>query len=364
MTITYKSSGVDTKIGNICSKIMYEASKKTWDNRKALVGEIKTSFDDFAGLRFSNIKNQYISLNFDGVGTKIEIAERLAALFNDFSFHKGIAHDLFAMVCEDASIRGGEPILIGSILDVNKLNESIVKALAEGMVEAANLANVAVMNGEIAELGLRIGGYGEYCYNWGSGLIWTADKNDLISGYDIRKGDIIIALKEEGFRSNGFSLIRKIMEHKYGKEWHKENPELARQLLTPSKIYTKMLVELTKKYKPHGMAHITGGGIPEKLGRLLRVSKQGAILDNLFEPPQAAIILQQFGDLKDEGAYNTWNMGNGVLIVTDKPEETLELAKKHSIEARIAGKITADKQILIKSKANFKSKAILIFKDI
>lgn len=351
--VNYKESGVDTEIGNICSKIMFEASKKTWENRQGLVGEIQASFNNFAGLRFSNIKNQNISMNFDGVGTKVELAERLSLYFNDFSFHKGIAFDLFAMVCEDAVIRGGEPILIGSILDVNKLNVEIVKNLAEGMVQAAKLANVAVVNGEIAELGLRIGGYGEYCYNWGAGLVWVADKKDLISGKDIKEGDLIIALKEDGFRSNGFSLIRKVMELKYGREWHTKNLKLVKKLLIPSKIYTKMLVELNKKFKPHGIAHITGGGMPEKLGRALSASGKGAVLNDLFEPPEAALILQKLGKVDDLEAYKTWNMGNGVLIITDKPEDTLKLAEKYNIKAKVCGKIVSTDFISWISKGNF-----------
>lgn len=351
--VNYKESGVDTEIGNTCSKIMFEASKKTWENRKGLIGEVQTSFDDFVGLRFSNIKNQNISINFDGVGTKVELAERISLHFNDFSFHKGIAYDLFAMVCEDAVIRGGEPILIGSILDVNQLNVEIVKNLADGMVEAAKLANVAVVNGEIAELGSRIGGYGAYCYNWGAGLVWVADKKDLISGKDVREGDFIIALKEEGFRSNGFSLIRKIMELKYGKEWHTKNPELVKKLLIPSKIYTKVLVDLNKRFKPHGIAHITGGGIPEKLGRVLRASGKGAVINDLFEPPEAALILQEFGNVSDFEAYKTWNMGNGILIITNNPKETLKLAEKYSIGAKICGKIISDSFISWISKGKF-----------
>src|SRR3989344_7064225 len=165
--ILYKNSGVNQELGNICSKIMYEASRKTWKNRKGLSGEIKAPIKNFSGIRFATIKQKQILMNFDGVGTKIEIAERLSKLTKDFSYHKGIAHDLLAMVCDDAIIRGAEPILVGSVLDVNKLNIDLVKNLAKGMKDAAKLANVAVINGEIAELGNRINGYGDYNYNWG-----------------------------------------------------------------------------------------------------------------------------------------------------------------------------------------------------
>ena len=199
--LDYKKSGVDLKLGDICSNIFYEASKLTWENRKNKTGEIIVPLDDFSGIRYidiSKLKDSVIGVNYDGIGTKIEIAERL-------NNHKTIAYDLFAMVCDDASIRGAEPILLGSIIDFNKLDENVVKELASGMVKAAKEANIAVINGEIAELGYRVSGYEKRkCnYNWGGSILWIAKKNRIIDIKKIRKGDLIIGVKENGFRSNG-----------------------------------------------------------------------------------------------------------------------------------------------------------------
>ncbi|MEE9525799.1 MAG: AIR synthase related protein, partial [Candidatus Woesearchaeota archaeon] len=211
MAIDYKEAGVNIELGDDASKILYNAAKLTFENRKDDIGEVVVPFDDFSGVRAIDVsklpKGSLMCLGFDGVGTKVEIAQRM-------DNHKTIAFDLFAMVCDDAIVRGAEPVLIGSVLDINSLNDNIekLKQLAEGYVAAAKSANVAVINGELAELGNAVGGFGEFNYNWCSGLVWFAAKDKLFTGKEIQAGDSIVVLKEKGFRSNGLSLVRKIFE--------------------------------------------------------------------------------------------------------------------------------------------------------
>ena len=221
--VDYKSSGVNIELGDDVSKILYNAAKQTWDNRKGKLGELIVPFDDFSGVRAIDVSNlpsgTLMNIGFDGVGTKMELAERI----ND---HRTIAYDLFAMVCDDAVVRGAEPVLIGSILDVNSLgNEDTtfveqVKQLAEGYINAAKSANVAIVNGEVAELGNRIGGFGPFNYNWGASVVWFANRDRLFTGREIQAGDYLVGLRETGFRSNGLSLVRKIMKENYGENWH------------------------------------------------------------------------------------------------------------------------------------------------
>ena len=123
-------------------------------------------------------------MNFDTVGTKSEIAQRM-------NKHDTIAFDLFAMVCDDAILRGGEPILIGSNLDVNTLGRdesklSIIKEIARGYIEAAKEANVAVINGELCQLGASVSGYSDFVYNWGAALVWFARKDKILTGKEIK----------------------------------------------------------------------------------------------------------------------------------------------------------------------------------
>src|SRR3989338_7492340 len=156
---TYADSGVNIYLGDDVSKILYNAAKQTWSNRKGRLGEVIVPFDDFTGVRAIDVSNlpagTLMNIGFDGVGTKIELAEGL-------SDHTTIAYDLFAMVCDDAVVRGAEPVLVGSILDVYSIGKNgnsfieQIKQLAQGYINAAKEANVAIVNGEVAELGDRV----------------------------------------------------------------------------------------------------------------------------------------------------------------------------------------------------------------
>lgn len=437
---TYADSGVNIKLGDDVSKILYNAAKATWDNRKGKLGELIVPFDDFSGVRAINVgglpKGTLMNIGFDGVGTKMEIAERI----ND---HTTIAYDLFAMVCDDAVVRGAEPVIIGSILDVNSLGKGEknhmreIKELAIGYVNAAKDAGVAVVNGEVAELGNRVGGYGsdyfalnlahQYIsvnlhkdnwndikllssfliekdsrkkqnlygklrgpekifvnnieksrtlnYNWGATIAWFAQKDRMFTGNEIKEGDSIVGLREIGFRSNGLSLVRKIMQEKCGDDWHKvefDGSNLGKQVLTPSKIYSKAVCEMFGGYngKPkvevHGVAHITGGGLPGKLGRVLRPSGLGADINNPFHPSDIMGHIQKLGNVSDEEAYQTWNMGQGMVVITPEPGKVIGIASTYGIGAQEIGNVVKEPGIILYNKGAFrlkKGKTILEFKD-
>ncbi|HDD46050.1 MAG TPA: hypothetical protein ENG42_01110 [Candidatus Aenigmarchaeota archaeon] len=371
----YRSAGVDIELGNKASRILYNAARITWENRKGRLGEVVEISPDFSGIRGINVgmlpKDTYMGMGFDGVGTKIEIAERARK-------HDTVAYDLFAMVCDDASRIGAEPVIIGSILDVNTLCDGedsyidLLQQLAKGYIDAAKEANVAVVNGEVAEVGARVRGYGEFNYNWGASVIWFARKNNLITGKDIKKGDRLVALREHGFRSNGISLVRRIMETAYGKEWH--NEEYYGQLLgdlvliPPSRIYTPAIVDMCggafnePKAEVHSVAHITGGGIPEKLGRVLKNSEFGAYIEDPFEPFELMLLCQEKGNVSDREAYMTWNMGQGMIIITREPEKVIKIASNYGIEAKVIGEVIEGDKIIIKSKGLHRKGKELIYK--
>src|SRR3989338_10623320 len=244
---TYADSGVNIYLGDDVSKILYNAAKQTWSNRKGRLGEVIVPFDDFTGVRAIDVSNlpsgTLMNIVFDGVVTKMELAERVRN-------HRTIAYDLFAMVCDDAVVRGAEPVLIGTILDVNSLGTldkpfiEEVRQLAEGYIQAAKEANVVIVNGEVAELGNRVRGYGNFNYNWGAAVVWFTNKSKLFTGREIKVGDSIVSFKENGFRSNGLSLVRKTFQKIYGDDWHKKElngNSLGRLALFPSKIYSKTI---------------------------------------------------------------------------------------------------------------------------
>lgn len=367
---TYKDSGVNIQAGDDFSKYIYEQIKSTW--REDTQFKVTVPSDDFSGLRcvdISGLKNTVMGINFDGVGTKVEIAERLG----DFST---IGYDLVAMVCDDAIIRGAIPVVMGSIIDFNNIPEGYAEQLRlcmliDGYVKAAKEAGVQIINGEVAELGNRVGGIGPLNLNWGAGVIWLAEKDKLISGKNIQVGEKVVLFKENGFRSNGLSLVRKIIDEDLDKA--RKCPDVyARTILysvlTPSKIYTPIVKNIIGDFgqESHihvsGMAHITGGGLPGKLGRMLKPSGLGVELNNIFFPPPIMWGFQKKGEVSDEEAYKTWNMGNGFAICTRHTKIVQDIAESYGVASIIAGEIIEEPVVRIKSKGIYDEGLKLEFK--
>jgi phosphoribosylformylglycinamidine cyclo-ligase len=432
---SYKDAGVDIELGDDVSKMLYMAAKETWKNRKGSLGELVVPFDDFTGVRAIDVsmlpKGTLMNIGFDGVGTKMELAERL-------DNHTTIAYDLFAMVCDDAVVRGAEPVIVGSILDVRSLGENggdykkQVRELAQGYIGAANAANVAVVNGEVAELGDRVGGYNSKAahlvqahsyigtnltesnvesmkalshylgktdeklnnslkkvmnpaelefveslekmltlnYNWGAAVVWFAKKDRMFTGREIVVGDYLVGIEESGFRSNGLSLTRKVLSSTYGVNWHKmslNGKSFGEQVLHPSTIYSKAIVNIIGGYsgvpkaEVHGIAHITGGGLPGKVGRMLKPSGYGATINTPLEPCNLMHLCQEVGSVPDEKAYETWNMGQGMVVATPEPEKVIKLLKKSGLSAVNIGSVVREPGVRIKSKGNFSRRKVLSF---
>ena len=345
-----QSSGINIDLGNHCSQIAFKWAQKTFNNR--VIGSGRPC-SDLVGA-FSNIvdlNGVKLGISSDGIGTKIELAERI-------SKYDTLGHDLVAMVADDLVANGIEPTNLSNILDVDFLNADIVNELMKGLHAACKTANIVITGGEIAELGSRIFGYGDNMhFNWcATGIGILPSNRNLIDGSKIAENDIIISLKSRGFRSNGFSLIRKIMQKNFGNLWHKQKYNDCKKwgeiLLTPSLIYSPVITKLLKaNYKINAIAHITGGGIFDNLGRILKKRKLGAFLDNLFPPKEFMRKVQSLGEIEEHAAYRMWNMGNGMLLVVDKnqAEHIVNFIDRESYQAKIAGKISSTNKLTLKS---------------
>lgn len=352
-TLTYGQVGVDVDIEAKAARILYEAARQTWQNRSGTLGEIIIPFDDFAGLRFIKVdnlpKDTVMSGGSDGVATKAEFAERAGQ-------YETLGFDLMAMVCDDAVIRGGEPVLVKSVLDVNTLGQDerrlpYIRQLAEGYVHAANDAGVAVINGELAQLNDRARDMDRFSLDWSADVTWFAHESRLITGKAIRPGDAIVGLRETGLRCNGISLVRKLLRQEYGEHWEHELLDGTRLIdlaLQPSRIYSSVVVDMFGGYDlsvapkaiVHGAAHITGGGIPEKLGRALRPSGLGAVIDEPFAPSLLMLHCQELGGVTEREAYKSWNMGQGMVLVSPTPTDVIAVARAHGVEAQVIGRVT------------------------
>ncbi|MDA1060667.1 MAG: phosphoribosylformylglycinamidine cyclo-ligase [bacterium] len=328
---TYEESGVNIDLGDKCSKIAYEAAKATFPGRRGKIGEPVLGEGGFAGLL--DMGEFYLVQNDDGVGTKIQIAEAIGK-------YDTLGYDLLAMVADDAICLGAEPISVSNTLDVDKVNPEKIEALMDGLKNAALEHKIVIPGGEIAELGNMVNGY-----LWNATCVAVVEKSKLITGKNIQKGDKIIGLHSVGLRSNGFSLVRHILSEKFGKDWHSEkfndSKTWGEATLTPSKIYASTILDMHGRYgeKPKveikGIAHVTGGGI---YGNLNRISKNYK-LDNLPAIPELMGKLMELGEVSEEEAYKTWNMGLGMILISNDVEQIKEICGMYQITAQVIGEI-------------------------
>jgi phosphoribosylformylglycinamidine cyclo-ligase len=347
----YTSAGVNVVAGDEASTILYNAAKHTWGNRIGKLGDIQSQQAHFRSNRYFCIPESQDGLcfgvNFDGIGTKIEVAERLHS-------YRGLAKDLLAMVCDDASIQGAEPIVVGSILDMAKVDLNVVRELAEGIVEAAADAEVAVINGELAELPGRINGYGPSPFNWGAACLWAGRKEKLAGWEEPLVNDVVVGIEERGFRSNGFSLLRAIFRANFGDSWGTAESEpgadLIRFAARPSIIYTPLIHSLNGGLdRPplqgiRALLHITGGGIVGRLRYYCKHNNVGARLHSLLAPPPEMRDIVDLGNVDIKEAYRTWNMGIGLIAIctTTVADKVIKVSREHGWNAAVIGSIESN----------------------
>lgn len=384
MTGRQPSNEVNIALGDEMSEFFTEASKLTWDIRPEALDLSGVAFGSPAMIDGDYIFEAYrlggrvsFGHQLDGIGTKPEISERM-------NEHFGSAQDLFAMVADDAPATGGETISIDNILDVRELNEdketimSGMRQLAEGMVFAAKKAGVVVLSGEIAELGHRIGGYGDFNYNWGGVGFVVTNKDRKLTGKELAPGHALIGLAEPGFRSNGITDVRNAMLEHYGKKWHDQieptlgNIALGKLMQTPSMIYSGLMRELQGGFRPDkepkaeitGVVHVTGGGQPSKIARMLaRTDHLGVIINTPIDPPKMMLHLQRLSGFSDEEAYGKWHMGPGMIVATPEPSKVMAEAEAQGFEAQQIGVITDRPEIRIRNRGANRQEEWLLFKS-
>ncbi len=334
---TYEESGVNISLGDKCSSLAYQAAKNTFVGRQGMFASPVVDDGGFSGAL--DMGDYYLMINSDGVGTKIMVAE----MINNFTT---LGYDLLAMVVDDAVCTGAETVSITNTIDVNQLEEEKIKQMMTGLERACLENKVVIAGGEIAELGKTLNGY-----SWNSTAVGVVEKDRMIKANSLKPGDKIIGLNSDGFRSNGFSLIRYILTQKYAARWAQEKYDSqytwGEKVLTPSRIYSNLILKMHGRYqeKPQvnlkAVAHITGGGIAGNIERVLKKSSVGAQLNNLIPPHEMMLKLMELGDVKPEEAYKTWNMGIGMVLITDEAEKAMSICQEEGQEAQVIGEITA-----------------------
>ena len=358
---TYRDSGVDIEAGDHASRSAYNHAKKTFASRNSLIGQPVQDDGGFAG--FVDMGDFYYSQCCDTVGTKIMIAEETKNF-------QGLGYDLLCMVADDAVCTGAETVSITNTFETQSICVEDIDAMMDSLARACIDQKVAIVGGEIAEVGAMTNGTG-----WGADAVGIVEKNKVITGKKIAVGDVIIGLASDGFRCNGLSLVRKILADAFGTHWYTASYSPAmnwsQAVLTPSRIYSDFILSLIGRFKQprhvdvHGIVHMTGGGM-HNLFRALKDESLGITIDEALTPKDMMLTLQQLGDVPDHEAYRVWNMGMGMALIVDQndADAVKKAARDYGIEAQIVGRITAEhpQEIHLVSQGHFSRGETLVFK--
>lgn len=314
--LIYKQAGVDIKKGDQASFQSFLLARKTYRKEVREISGIPVF-----SARFAEYKNPCFLGATDGVGTKLKIAFASG-------IHSTVGIDLVAMSVNDLIRRGAEPLIFLPYLATSKIIPEVAKEIAMGIVEGCQQAGCTILGGETAELPDF---YKRGEYDLAATAIGIVDREKIITGEKIKEGDQILALPSSGLHSNGFSLVRKVLLPTFA--LNDKVPELggktlALELLTPTRIYVKSILSLLKKgIEIHGLAHITGGGIISKLGKIIPKNLSAKINKKAWQPQPIFSLIQKTGKVEEEEMFRTFNMGLGIILVVPR-ELTKKILKK------------------------------------
>jgi len=296
--------------------------------RPTLRPEILSSIGGFAGLFKApdRYEDPVFVAGADGVGTKLKLAAELGR-------YDTVGIDCVAMVVNDLVVQGAEPIVFLDYLAMDQLDKDVAKQALRGIAEGCRRAGCALLGGETATMP---GVYGEgeiELVGFGVGVV---ERDQIVDGSGISHGDVILGLASSGFHSNGFSLVRKIVEAGIEEgqlEMRAENPELntslAAALMTPTRIYVKPVLNLVRDFAVKGIAHITGGGFEGNLPRVLPNGVQAQIDPKSWPRPPIFDLLQRIGGISDGEMLRVFNCGIGMVTIVP-PEQTDEILDRLS----------------------------------
>ncbi|MCS6960585.1 MAG: phosphoribosylformylglycinamidine cyclo-ligase [Pseudanabaenaceae cyanobacterium SKYGB_i_bin29] len=326
----YKTAGVDVEAGREFVQRIRDLVHST--HRPGVIGGI----GGFGGLFAlpSGYREPVLVAGTDGVGTKLKIAQAL-------NCHTTIGIDLVAMCVNDVLTTGAEPLFFLDYLATGKLEPDQLQAVIEGIVAGCREAGCALIGGETAEMP---GFYQAGEYDVAGFCVGIVEKAEMITPDRVQIGDYVIGLASSGFHSNGFSLIRRVIADQ-GWSWHDRLPELGREktigewCLTPTRIYVSIILEaLRSGVKIHGLAHITGGGIPENLPRCLPPHCAVNIVP--WDIPPLFRWLQAVGQIPTADMFNTFNMGIGMAVVVPTLDY-LEWFRQKGVECYGIGQVVS-----------------------
>ncbi|WP_333606816.1 phosphoribosylformylglycinamidine cyclo-ligase [Arsukibacterium sp.] len=312
-SLSYKDAGVDIDAGNALVERIKGAVKRT--RRPEVMGGLG-GFGALCQIP-AGYKEPVLVSGTDGVGTKLRLAM-------DLKRHDGVGIDLVAMCVNDLVVQGAEPLFFLDYYATGKLDLDTASAVVAGIAEGCVQSGCSLVGGETAEMP---GMYHGDDYDIAGFCVGVVEKADIIDGSKVAAGDQLIALASSGPHSNGFSLIRKVLEvSKQSADSLLEGKSLADHLLEPTRIYVKNLLELIKQQPVHALCHITGGGFWENIPRVLPAKTKAVIDGHSWQWPAVFNWLQQQGNISRHEMYRTFNCGVGMIVVVPAAQLTAALS--------------------------------------
>ncbi|CAH0540953.1 phosphoribosylformylglycinamidine cyclo-ligase [Vibrio marisflavi] len=327
-SLSYKDAGVDIDAGNALVDRIKSSVKRT--RRPEVMGGIG-GFGALCELP-TKYKQPVLVSGTDGVGTKLRLAL-------DMGKHDTIGIDLVAMCVNDLIVQGAEPLFFLDYYATGKLDVDTAADVVTGIADGCVQAGCSLIGGETAEMP---GMYEGEDYDVAGFCVGVVEKENIIDGTKVAAGDALIAVGSSGPHSNGYSLIRKILEVSgASKEEILEGKSIGEHLLEPTKIYIKSALDLIEKHDIHAISHITGGGFWENIPRVLPEGTKAVIDGNSWQWPTIFNWLQEKGNVDTHEMYRTFNCGVGLVIALPQAQadSAVELLKEHGENAWVIGSI-------------------------
>ena len=340
MAQSYEKAGVNLEAGyEVVRRIKKHVASTS---RLGVMGNIG-AFGGMFDLSALGVKEPVLVSGTDGVGTKLKLAFAVDK-------HDTIGIDAVAMCVNDVLAQGAEPLVFLDYVAVGRNEPRKIEAIVAGVAEGCRQAGCALVGGETAEMP---GMYAEGEYDIAGFTVGVVEKSRLIDGSKVRVGDVLVGIASSGVHSNGFSLVRKIVDDN-GLDLRKVYPELSQkmlgeELLTPTRIYVKQVLEVIRRCDVHGISHITGGGFDENIPRILREWQGIWIDEGSWEILPVFAFLEKYGRVPHREMFNIFNIGIGMVIALDASEAPLaiELLAAQGERAAVIGRVTDTEGVVI-----------------
>lgn len=330
MNETYQSAGVSLEAGDETVKRIKSLARSTYN--KNVLGDIGL-FGSFYELDLTKYKKPILVSSVDGVGTKLKVAFAMDR-------HDTVGNDLVNHCVNDIAVCGAEPLYFLDYMAFGKLDPNVAEKIVEGFARGCKENNCALIGGETAEMP---GLYSEGEYDMSGTIVGVVEKERVINGAQIKRGDVLIGFKSSGLHTNGYSLARKILFPKYSPDDHisEINNTIGDELLAIHKSYLNLIRPLAENDLVTGLSHITGGGITGNTMRVIPKSLELEINWDAWDVPAIFQFIQKTGSVTDEEMRKVFNMGIGLVAIVpiDKMDKALEVVSSVGETAIIMGEV-------------------------